>query len=314
MPLGTLDRTPPPFFKQGPSALSKLALFSALALLLLLADVRWQLTGPLRTALATALHPLQWLVLQPLHALGHVGDYFTLLQQAQKSEDEARKRLATQAARTLQLEQLKLENQRLRGLLAMRERSNTPASGAQVLYDVADPYSRRVVIDRGLRHGIKTGSPVIDERGVLGQVTRVYPLVSEVTLLIDRNLAIPVLNIRTGMRSLAFGQSRAGAASLELRYTLANADIQEGDLLTTSGVDGVYPPGLPVARVTLVERRAGAPFGRIVAEPLAHVQGVLHVLVLAPVDSAALPEHDNPVIPSPASADRPTPPTPGGAP
>lgn len=288
MPLGTLERTPPPFFKQGPSALSKLMVFSAVALFLMVADTRFRLAVPLRAALATALYPVQWLVQQPVQAVGQAGGYFTALHTAQKNEALAAQRLAQQAVRAQQVEQLTLENQRLRELLSMRERIGTTATGAQVLYDAADPYSRKVVIDRGQTHGIVAGSPVIDDSGVMGQVTRVYPLVSEVTLLIDRDQAIPVLNVRTGVRSVAYGQPAAGGDALELRYTLASADINQGDLLTTSGVDGVYPPGLPVARVTAVERRAESSFTRIVCEPLARVQGALHVMVLAPV-GAALP-------------------------
>lgn len=283
MPLGTLDRTPPPFFKQGPSALSKLLVFSALALFLMVADVRFKVTVPIRAAIATVLYPAQWLILQPVNAAGEVGNYFQSLHSAQATEAEALKRLSVQAERSLQVEQLDLENRRLRELLAMRERITTPATGAQVLYDSADPYSRKVVIDRGQTHGILPGSPVIDESGVLGQVTRVYPLVSEVTLLIDRDQAIPVLNARTGVRGVAYGQPSASGDGLELRYTLANADINQGDLLTTSGVDGVYPPGLPVAQVREVERRAESSFNRIGCAPLARMQGALHVLVLAPV-------------------------------
>jgi len=283
MPLGTLDRTPPPFFKQGPSALSKLMVFSAVALFLMVADLRFSITAPVRGAVATVLYPLQWLVMQPVQAVGQAGGYFTSLHQAQQSEAAAMQRLATQSERALQVEQLALENQRLRELLAMRERITTPSVGAQVLYDAADPYSRRIVIDRGQTHGITLGSPVIDDSGVLGQVTRVYPLVSEVTLLIDRDQAIPVLNTRTGVRSVAFGQPGPEGDALELRYTLANVDIVEGDLLTTSGVDGVYPPGLPVARVNEVGQRAESAFNRISCTPLARVHGALHVLVLAPV-------------------------------
>ncbi|MCU0763266.1 MAG: rod shape-determining protein MreC [Hydrogenophaga sp.] len=283
MPLGTLDRTPPPFFKQGPSALSKLLVFSALALFLMVADVRFQVTGPLRSAMATAIYPLQWLVMQPIQAGAAAGSYLTSLHASQRTEREALQRLAVQAERSLQVEQLEKENRLLRELLTMRERSQLPATGAQVLYDTADPYSRKVVIDRGQTHGVVAGSPVIDESGVLGQVTRVYPLVSEVTLLIDRDQAIPVVNVRTGIRSVAFGQPSASGDGLELRYTLASADIEEGDLLTTSGVDGVYPPGLPVARVLKVERRAQSAFNRVECEPLARVQGAMHVLVLSPV-------------------------------
>ncbi len=293
MPLGTLDRTPPPFFKQGPSALSKLMVFSAVALFLMVADTRFQIVKPLRAAVATALYPVQWLVMQPVEAAGQASAYFTALHTAEQTASAAEQRLASQAVRALQVEQLSLENQRLRQLLAMRERVTTTSTGAQVLYEAADPFARKVVIDRGQTHGVVAGSPVIDDSGVMGQVTRVYPLVSEVTLLIDRDQAIPVLNARTGVRSVAYGQSGAGGDALELRYTPANADINEGDLLTTSGVDGVYPPGLPVARVTQVERRAESSFSRIACEPLARIQGALHVLVLAPV-GASLPPSPQP--------------------
>lgn len=303
MPLGTLDRTPPPFFKQGPSALSKLMVFSAIALFLMVADTRFGVTTPLRAALATALHPLQWLVMQPVQAARHAGGYFTSLHAAQQDEADAREKLARQAERALQVEQLTLENQRLRELLVMRERITTPTTGAQVLYDAADPYSRKVVIDRGQTHGIVPGSPVIDDSGVLGQVTRVYPLVSEVTMLIDRDQAIPVLNTRTGVRSVVYGQPGPDGDGLDLRYTLANADIVEGDLLTTSGVDGVYPPGLPVGRITRVERRAESSFTRISCAPVARMQGALHVLVLTPV-GAALPTTQSTTPPRADSAAR----------
>jgi rod shape-determining protein MreC len=295
MPLGTLDRTPPPFFKQGPSALSKLLVFSATALFLMVADVRFQVTGPVRSAMATVLYPVQWLVMQPIQAAATAGGYLTSLHEAQRTEREALKRLSVQAARSLQVEQLLQENQHLREMLTMRERSQSVATGAQVLYDTADPYSRKVVIDRGQAHGVVAGSPVIDEHGVLGQITRVYPLLSEVTLLIDRDQAIPVVNARTSVRGVAFGQPSASGDALELRYTLASADIEEGDLLTTSGVDGVYPPGLPVARVTRIERRSESAFNRVECEPVARVLGALHVLVLTPVGltQPAPPEPDN---------------------
>ena len=289
MTLGTLGQAPPPIFKQGPSALSKLVVFSALALLLMVTDTRFQVGAPLRSAMAAALYPLQWLVMQPLDAVSAVGHYFQSLHQAQTREAQALERLATQAGRSVQVEQLTLENQRLRELLAMRERVTTQTMGAQVLYDTADPYTRKVVIDRGQTHGILPGSPVIDDSGVLGQVTRVYPLVSEVTLLVDRDQAIPVLNVRTGVRGVAYGQPSASGDGLELRYTLANADIEAGDLLTTSGVDGVYPPGLPVARVREVERRAESSFTRIGCEPMSRVSGALHVMVLTPVDASLPP-------------------------
>lgn len=289
MPLGTLDRSPPPFFKQGPSALSKLMVCSALALFLMVADARFRIAQPLRAAVATALYPLQWVAMRPVLGLRFVGTYFESLQSAQASEAEARRKLALQSLRANQVEQLEIENGRLRKLLELRDRVGTRAQAAEVLYDAADPYSRKVIIDRGLADGIEPGSPVVDESGVLGQVTRVHPLVSEVTLVVDREQAIPVLNARTGARSLAYGDPTGQGGTLELRYMPGNSDVQVGDLLTTSGVDGLYPPGLPVARVVKVERRPDSGFARIDCAPLAMVQGARHVMVLTPL-STDLPQ------------------------
>ncbi|MBK8072612.1 MAG: rod shape-determining protein MreC [Ramlibacter sp.] len=283
MPLGTLDRSPPPFFKQGPSALSRVMFFSALALFLMVADARFHLTQPLRAAVAAVLYPVQWLAMRPVLMARHGLGYFQDLQVAQASEVAARARLADQSARANQVEQLALENARLRKLLALREQITVPSQAAQVLYDAADPYTRKLVIDRGLTHGVAPGSAVIDESGVLGQVTRVYPFVSEVTLVVDADQAIPVLNTRTGARSVAFGDPVTLGGGLELRFMAANADVKEGDLLTTSGVDGVYPPGLPVAQVKRIERRADSAFARITCEPRSNARGALHVMVLQPV-------------------------------
>jgi len=294
MPLGTLDSTPPPFFRQGPSALSKLIFFSTLALLLMVADARFRVTQPLRSAVATALYPLQWLVLRPVIWVQSGGQYFESLNSSQAKEAAAQYKLGLQSQRAVQVEQLTLENTRLRALLDMRERINTPALAAQVLYDAADPYTRKVIIDKGSLAAVQAGAPVLDEAGILGQVTRVYPLVSEVTLITDRNQAIPVLSVRTGARALAFGDSASRSGTLELRFMDANVDMVAGDLLTTSGVDGVYPPGLPVARVIKIERKADSAFARITCAPVARVAASLHVLVLQPLTEQILarPEPD----------------------
>lgn len=300
MPLGTLERSAPPFFKQGPSALSRLAVYSALALFLMVADARFQVTGPIRQAVGTVLYPVQWLMLKPVEFASHGAGYFQSLATAQQDLDAARKKMTIMGQRANQAEQLALENGRLRQLLALRDRLETPAQAAEVIYDTADPYTRRVVLDRGQVGGVVLGSPVMDEAGVLGQVTRVFPLVSEVTLLVDRDQAIPVLNIRTGVRGVAYGDPVAGhGGGMELRFMPANADIREDDLLTTSGVDGLYPPGLPVARVVRVERRADSAFARIYCQPLAQVQGARHVMVLTPLAENALPRPE-PAQPAPA--------------
>ena len=289
MPLGTLNREPPPFFRQGPSALSKLAVCSAMAFLLMVADVRFKVMQPVRVAVAAALYPAQWLALQPINAVESISEYFASLNTAQEARDAAQNTRITQSLRVNQVEQLILENDRLRKLMGLRDRLQSLANPAQVIYDAADPYTRKVIIDKGMIHSIAKGSPVVDELGVVGQVTRVYPLVSEVTLLTDRDHAIPVLNTRTGARGVAFGDMTTHADAMELRYMAANADVAVGDLLTTSGVDGVYPPGLPVARIEKIERRVDTAFARVYCVPLAKVAGTGHVMVLEPLNTQIPP-------------------------
>jgi rod shape-determining protein MreC len=294
MPLGTLDRTPPPFFRQGPSALTKLVFFSALALFLMVADARFRIVDPLRAGLATALLPAQRVLAVPVQMWEGGGDYLQGLQAALDGEREARAALARQAERAARAEQLAAENQRLRALLDLRPALGVRSVAAEVMFEASDPYSRKVFIDRGQSQGIALGSPVINDAGVLGQVTRLYPLNAEVTLLTDRDAAIPVLNTRTQQRSAAFGGAGGGAnPGLELRFMAGNADVQVDDLLTTSGIDGVYPPGLSVAKVAAVERRAESGFARILLTPTASPDGVRHVLVLEPLAAQLPPRPDS---------------------
>ena len=292
MPIGTIDRTPPPFFRQGPSALTKLILCSALALFLMVADNRFTITKQLRSVLATVLYYPQQVLLAPVQAWDGASDYLMGLQHALASEEAARRELARQAEHTLRVGQIQAENARLRALLGLRPSLMVRSQAAQVLYEAPDPYSRKVVIDRGATSGVALGSPIINEAGVLGQVTRVFPLSSEVTLLIDKEAAIPVLNTRTRGRSVAFGGATVPGGGMEMRYMASNADVQVGDVLTTSGVDGVFPGGLPVATVTDVNRKADSGFARIVLEPAADADGVRHVMVLEPVGVQLPPRPD----------------------
>lgn len=285
MPLGTLDRTPPPFFRQGPSALTKLAVFSALAVFLMAADSRLKYIQPVRAVIATALLPVQRTLLMPVEVAEGGSAYLQGLTSAIRGEREARAALAAQAERASRVEQLAQENARLRALLELRPKLQVKSRSAEILYEATDPYSRKVFIDSGTTQGVALGAPVINEAGVLGQVTRVYPLSAEVTLLADKDAAIPVLNARTQQRSAAFGGIAGEVEGMELRFLAGNADVQPGDLLLTSGVDGVYPPGLSVAKVVKVDRRVDSNFARIMLQPTARPDGVRHVLVLEPLQA-----------------------------
>lgn len=290
MPLGTLDPNPPPFFRQGPSALTKLAFCTSLAVLLMVADARFKMVGQLRSAVASVLLPVERALLVPVRAFQDLGDYGQGLQQAVSAEAKARRTLTEQALLVAQVAPLRAENERLRALLDLKPTMAVKSMAAEVLFEAPDPYARRVIINRGATQGVRAGAPVVNERGVIGQVTRVHPLSSEVTLLTDRDAAIPVLNVRTQARGVAYGAANHVASGesdlMEQRFVAANADVQVGDELTTSGMDGVYPAGLKVAQVQAVDRKADTGFAKVWLKPAAPADMVHHVLIL---DTGATP-------------------------
>lgn len=286
MALESLDRSPPPFFRVGFAPLTKLVFFSALSLLLMFGDIQLQFTKPLRAALSTLILPVQWLVLQPGQALNFAGKHFQSLEQAQENLKAAELKTLELSARSQQVEQLKFENQTLRQLMGLSSNISTPSQAAEILFDVPDPYNQRLVLNKGQVDGVVLGSPVIDAGGVIGQITRLLPMTAEVTLLTDHQQSIPVLNSRTGSRNITNGDMLEGVPMIELKFVPASADVKEGDLLITSGIDGVYPAGLQVARISHIERRVDISFARIHAKPLAELQG-RHVLILQPTGAIA---------------------------
>ena len=280
-----MEHTPPPFFKRGPAPLVRLFFFASLSLALLVLDARFRYAEGLRGVLALAAYPLQRAATAPVDFLRTVGDYFST--QAQLFEDNAAlraKNLAlAQAAQ--RYETAEAESAQLRRLIGAAEKLEVKSTPAEILYAGRDPYSHKIFINLGERQGVKPGSPVADEAGVVGQVTRVHPLVSEVTLITDQDHVVPVQVVRNGLRAIAFGGGPSGM--LELRFTAGNAEIQNGDRLVTSGIDGIYPAGLPVATVVRIERDAEHSFARVICRPAAGVDRGRFVLVLS--DDTARP-------------------------
>lgn len=275
--MSVVGHQPPPFFKRGPAPLARLAFFVVLSLTLLVLDLRFRYLEGVRQGVAIGLYPLQRAAYAPVDLLEQIGRYFTSLSTLQQENAQLRRKELEAANWLLRQQHLELENQRLRALLDVKARQPLPAILAEVLYAARDPFSRRVIVDKGTQHGIGAGQAVVDEAGVLGQVTRTYPLQSEVTLITDKNQALPVQIMRTSLRSVLFG---AGGGQLELRFLAANADVVTGDLVVTSGLDGLYQPGLPVAKVVRVDRDSAYTFARILCEPVAGVEKHAQVLVL----------------------------------
>jgi len=274
-----MEYSPPPFFNRGPAPVVRLLLCVILSSSLLISDAKYQYLDNLRKVVAVIIYPLQRLASTPFAVLDRIGEFF-VTQSAQRDENTRLGSLNLQNAAMLQkFNALQAENAHLRELLSIRQRYTESAIAAEILYTGRDPFTRKVIINKGEQHGVKAGQPVIDQIGIVGQVTRVYPWLAEVTLITDQGQAVPVLNVRNGLRAVLGGTGTDG--QLELKFIPLNADFQNNDQLVTSGIDGVYPPGLPVAAVSAVERNAAYLFARITCKPLAGVANHGQLLVLS---------------------------------
>ena len=284
--MASTNHAPPPFFKQGPAPLALLTFYIAISLAIFVVDLRFRSLDLFRQTIALAVDPLQRMSQAPGSLVDYANTYFQGMQGLQ-AENKDLKHNQLQTAPNLQrLEQLEAENQRLRKLLAVKEREKANGQVAQILYTARDPFSRKVIVDKGQQSGIVAGQPAIDETGVVGQVTRIFPFSAEITLITDKDQAVPVQVVRSGQRSVVFG---LGNGQMELRYMPANADVQVGDLLVTSGLDGVYLPGFPVAKVMNIERDSAYSFARIFCVPVAGVENFGEIMVLAPREAKPPP-------------------------
>ncbi len=279
-----MEYSPPPLFKQGASARAKVVFFSLIAIALLVADSRMRSLSVVRQVVGSALYPLQMAALVPRDAFNRVGDYFSSQSALEQDNRKLTGQLSVNAQLLQQSQQLFAENAQLRKLLGASERLQAKSLMSEILYDARDAFTRKIVLDRGSQNGVALGQPVIDDIGVVGQVTRVFPFTSEVTLLTDKDQAISVQVVRNGLRSVAYGRGQSGV--LDLKFMATNADIQKGDTLVTSGIDGVFPPGLAVAKVLQVENKSNDAFAHIVCQPAAGVDRNRQLLVLL-VDARA---------------------------
>jgi rod shape-determining protein MreC len=285
--MSVVGHSPPPFFKRGPAPLARLLFFASLSIGLLVADLRFHTLEWARLGVATALLPAQRIASAPVEAVWDLGGYFGGMATLKSENAWLRQDKLAQANLLLRQQHLEQENLHLRALLDMKARQPAEGRLADIIYAARDPFTRKVIIDKGSQSGVENGQAVIDELGVLGQVTRAYPLTSEITLLTDKDQVIPVQVQRNGLRAILAG---AGAGAMELRFLAPNADVQTGDVLVTSGLDGIFLPGLPVAKVVKTDRDNSSSFARIACEPLAGVERYGQVLVLGRRITPPLPE------------------------
>ena len=282
-----MNHQPPQFFKRGPAPLARLSFYATLSLALIFVDSRFQTLELLRRGLSLFTHPVQQAAHIPVDLFQNGAGYVSSLANLQEENARLKHAQLDGAEDLMRTRQLEAENERLRKLLDVKQRQKANGRVAQILYAARDPFSRRVIVDKGQQDKITAGQPAVDHAGLIGQVTRIFPFVSEVTLITDKDQAVPVQIVRNGLRSVVFG---LGDGQLELRFMPANADVQNGDILVTSGLDGIFLPGLPVAKVVHIERDTSYSFARIYCAPIAGVENFGEIMILDPRETTPLPE------------------------
>lgn len=259
--------------------MARLVFFAVVSVLLMFVDARYGYLASARSALSMLVSPIQRLATLP-GALWHQGGDFFYTQRSLMRESEALQlQHQRDAVQLVQLQALQLENQQLRQLVALPQRATFTTQIVEVLYAERDVFKRKILVNKGGNAGLQAGQVVMDGKGVVGQITRVYPWLSEVTLVTEKDHAVPVQVLRNELRTVVFGAGNT--SQLSLRYMPVSSDIQNGDVLVTSGIDGTYPQGIPVASVVKIERDAAYPFARITCLPIAGVDNHRHLLVLS---------------------------------
>ncbi|SDH54793.1 rod shape-determining protein MreC [Nitrosomonas sp. Nm132] len=270
--------TVPQFFRAGPSPQVRLFFFVLLSILLMVMDTRFNSFSEIRQTVGMIIYPLQRLAHIPTALYDQAGELINDFRLT-KEIASLRQQYFFNQQKLFRLQMLEEENAQLRALLGAARQTEAKAIMAEILYVPRDPFNRKVTLNKGSFSEIEAGQVVVDNLGVIGQITQVHPWLSEVTLITDKDHAVPVQVARNGLRSIVSGAGKNN--ELELRYLSVNADIQKGDLLITSGIGGVYPPGLPVARVENIEHDRSRGFAHIKCTPIAGVNRSRQVLILS---------------------------------
>lgn len=267
---------------KGPKLLPRFVVYIALAAGLMVADYRFSLMQPVRAAVMPMLYPAQWLANQPVQLYQYLAD----LSQSKSELLEQNHQLLEENGRLkidLQRDKVNTDELReLKKLYGLQQKGIHNVIGAEVISNGKDPLSERLIIGKGSQDGLKVGDAVIDQSGLIGLLTQVHTQSAEIGLISGGQSIVPIAVSRTGERNLAYGNGNG----LDLRYFPTGSDLKPGDVLLTSGLDGTYPAGIPVATVSKVVRASGTPYYDTKLTPLAALRSSRFVLVLSSASSS----------------------------
>ena len=267
-----------PLFARGPSATFRMIVLVAASLALMTADHRWKSLEFVRSALSNIIYPLQYTIDLPIQFYYWSDEVFSSRQELLDKNREFEARHLENRVQLQKLDIIEKENERLRELLSATPKTTERLLIAEIINVDVDPFKQLIVLNKGRNSEVYLGQPIIDAKGIMGQIVHVGPLSSTAILITDASHALPIQIDRTGLRANAVGTGKIG--QLNLRYLTHNVDIKVGDTLITSGLGGTFPPNYPVARITKVEHPAGEPFAYVEATPIAQLEQTREVLLV----------------------------------
>ncbi|RUO26670.1 rod shape-determining protein MreC [Aliidiomarina minuta] len=276
-----------PLFVQNISLKGRLTLALVLAFLLIFLDNRLGAMQEVRLVLNSLVSPVQYIARMPEQALqglyGAMRTRSSLHEENRALRDEV---LDLQGAMQ-RYDFLSSENRRLRNLLGSDAQAESLRMVAEVIAVDSDPFSQQVVINKGTLHGAFIGQPVIDDRGIIGQIASIGLTTARIILISDQGHGLPTRSDRSGIRVVAQGVGET--ERLELMHVPHSTELEVGDLLVTSGLGGLFPEGYPVARITEIIRDESLPFAQVSAEPASNLDRIRMVLLLWQPDSDRQP-------------------------
>ncbi|MCU7649153.1 rod shape-determining protein MreC [Pseudomonas piscis] len=267
-----------PLFAKGPSLGVRLLVLVVLSITLMVVDARFTLLKPVRSQMSLVLMQSYWITDLPQRLWQGVASQFGSRTELAAENEKLKTENLLLQGRLQKLAALTEQNVRLRELLNSSALVNEKVEVAELIGMDPNPFTHRILINKGERDGVFLGQPVLDARGLMGQVVELMPYTSRVLLLTDTTHSIPVQVNRNGLRAIASGTGNP--ERLELRHVADTADIKEGDLLVSSGLGQRFPAGYPVATVKEVIHDSGQPFAIVRAVPTAALNRSRYLLLV----------------------------------
>jgi len=269
-------------FNKGPSLLSKLLLLTLISIVFMGIDFRFHYLKNIRQATNVFTKPFHAVLNLPSDIYNFTTQYFSNQSHLIQENEVLKINIDSLKADLQRLDFIDQENNQLKNLLEVKNTRKFKTEAVNIIYSRFDPFSQKIIIDGGQNRNFQAGQPVIDALGLVGQISNVYPETSEVTLVIDKKMSVPIQIQRNGLRAITNGNGQNETISLS--YLPNSVDVIKGDILKTSGIDSIYPEGIAVAEVIEILNNPKLPFAKIICKPISAIRSHSHVLIVTPVN------------------------------